>query len=214
MRITIVLFLTFFATAAIAQTQEKKFNNQFVLKDGIYTSYEELLMNAPLYPSCVLQVAKNGFNEPNLKYYIAGNENNLLKFTSPVFATVLKGKLMIYYKNELFTTYSKGTLCTFIYKYIRTSPGVYNAETKTRSSSTSEFKYQVCLLDIKTGTITKLNKKNLGSSIMRDPTLYQSYLKVKPGKNNKNLIKYISDFNDRNPTLMPTPEEAVIIKEE
>ena len=72
MRITIVLFLTFFATATIAQTQEKKFNNQFVLKDGIYASYEEFLMNAPLYQDCVLQVAKNGFNEPTLKYYIAG----------------------------------------------------------------------------------------------------------------------------------------------
>lgn len=227
------LLLIFFITTVHAQSQVPvaKFDNSFKLKDGIYTSYVELLMNNPAFPDCIIIIHadKNVVNTDALSYCSIGNEGNAMPFNSTLYATVLNGKLTVYYDKSLVSVYSKGTLCTFIYttdsyKNQRYNSNFYQpafgpppAPGDARQKSTlkrSNFKSNVFVLDIETGEIYKLTKYNISKSIARDSILYEKFIKVKPGKKNKNLFKFIAEFNTRNPTYLPVKDTAIVSEEE
>ena len=210
MRILVLAFLCISViSTTIAQTAE--FNNTFKLQDGIYTSCRELLTNNPAFPNCILKTNNNqqDVNMYALKYSTIGNENVEKEYHSTLFATVLNGKLSIHYQKKLIPVYLKGTLCRFIHtRFVSTGSSSNN----TQGSQT--LKSDICVLDIQTGEIYKLTKDNLGRSIKRDASLYATYTKIKPGKKNKNLFKYITDFNTKNPTNIPVKEQATISEEE
>ena len=117
MRILLLVFSICFSISLIAQTKlpVQFFDNQLKLKNGIYTSHEELLNNAPSYPDCVLKVSayRGDMFIPELTYYTIGHEDAVLRFNAPVFAFVAEGKLSVYYQKRMMSIYSKGTLCTF-----------------------------------------------------------------------------------------------------
>jgi len=119
MRILLFISLSFFGTSIHVQAQlpVAKFDNIFNLKDGIYSSYTELLTNNLAFPNCLLIVSanKDAVNKDELNYCVIGNESNIIPFGAALYATVEKGKLSVYYKKSLINVYSKGTLCTFIY---------------------------------------------------------------------------------------------------
>ncbi|HSY60910.1 MAG TPA: hypothetical protein VK796_03490 [Cytophaga sp.] len=223
------LFLLLIVHSGIAQSSVAKFDNAFALRDGIYTSYQELLNNTPGFPDCILQSTSYIENDPDkikttrLNYYKAGDENNVLKYTSPLFATVLKGKLNVYYQKELTPVYSKGTVCTFIYtkdpvtynkNNINTAPFYSSSQGQLYANPHRGYQSFVCMLDIQTGEVKKLTKENLGLTIARDSVLYQQFLKIKPGRKNKNLFKYIAEFNSRNVTFLPTRIDMSTTEEE
>lgn len=216
MRALLFIPLIFFIIAANAQTQLQvaKFDNTFKLKDGIYTSYTELLNNAPAFPDCILDVNPNDdkIYISSLKYYIIGHKDDLMQYNSNLLATVLNGRLSIYMDNRLTTVYSKGALCSFA--FTKTITRDYNNLQNGTGGSSTTVKSYIYFLDLQNGTISKLSKDNLGMSIKRDPDLYQMFLKTKPGKRNKNLYKYIAEFNTRNPLLLPIREKTEIIEEE
>lgn len=208
MRILILSFLFICATfSTIAQTAE--FNNTFKLQDGIYTSYVELITNNPTFPNCIL-ITNNNQQDVNIYTlkYSKIDESYEKDYNSTLFATVLNGKLSIYYQKKLIPVYLKGTLCRFIYtRFVSTGSSSNNTQ------NSELLKSDICLLDIQTGEIYKLTKENLGRSIKRDASLYATYTKIKPGKKNKNLFKYISDFNTRNPTNVAVKEQPFITEE-
>jgi len=70
------------------------------------------------------------------------------------------------------------------------------------------------VLDIETGEINKLSKDDLSKSIARDSVLYKNFIKVKPGKKDKNLFEFIAEFNTRNPKYLPVIEAAFVTEEE
>jgi hypothetical protein len=224
MRTILFIFLTFFIIAATAQTQLQvaKFDNAFKLKDGIYTSSNELFTNDPALPNCLLitNPNKNVIHIDELNYCLIGQEDNPIKFNGNLIATVLNGKLSVYYQKQLITIYSKGTLCFFTFTKVKTTQNPVNhtpLTTGTRvslSTSNTRIKSYACFFDIQNGTIQKLDKENLGLSIMRDSVLYKAFLKTKPGRKNKNLFKYISDFNSRNPSFLPIREKNLLVEEE
>jgi hypothetical protein len=219
------LFLLLTVHTVIAQNPVAKFDNAFALRrDGIYTSYQELLNNSPAFPDCILQSTSYIENDPDkiktnrLNYYKAGDENTILKYTSTLFATVLKGKLNVYYQKELTPVYSKGTICTFIFikdpiHYHTQSNGINNTN-GIQPALHRGYKSFVCMLDIETGEVKKLTKENLGLTIVRDSVLYQQFLKIKPGRKNKNLFKYIAEFNSRNATYLPNRVDVATTEEE
>jgi hypothetical protein len=180
MRILILSFLFICATfSTIAQTAE--FNNTFKLQDGIYTSYVELITNNPTFPNCIL-ITNNNQQDVNIYTlkYSKIDESYEKDYNSTLFATVLNGKLSIYYQKKLIPVYLKGTLCRFIYtRFVSTGSSSNNTQ------NSELLKSDICLLDIQTGEIYKLTKENLGRSIKRDASLYATYTKIKPGKKNK-----------------------------
>lgn len=218
------ILFTLFLIPANAQTQLEvaKLDNTFKLIDGIYTSFNELLTNDPAFPNCILKVnsSREDVNIGDLKYYMPGNESDEIIYTSPLYSTVINGKLSIYYDQTLFPIYSKATVCTFILTkqpgnsygpgYSLPEPG---KKPESMVNMRSKYKYIMYFIDIQTGEIAILNKENLGVTIKRDSTLYKNYIDVTPGKDNKNLLKYIFDFNARNPTFLPV-RETVIIEEQ
>ncbi|WP_157446934.1 hypothetical protein [Cytophaga aurantiaca] len=234
------ILFSFFITAAQAQTvlQVAKFDNTFKLNDGIYTSYEQLLNNAPLFPDCMINLSGDKWDDPDnvnpkkLTYSAIGNDSVAMEFTFPLFATVLKGKLNIFFQKELSAVYSRGTISTFIFvrdphsqnKNLSGLPSsgftfptypAYNTNSEqSRKNLKSPYKSFICILDIQTGQVTKLTKEDLGLIIKRDSVLCQRYEKIKPGKRNKNLLTFIAEFNQRNPTLIPINNETLVIEEE
>ena len=223
MRALLYIFLTFLITAVNAQTQLQvaKFDNTFKLKGGIYTSKEELLSNDPAFPNCLLLVNpnKDAIYIDELDYCFIGQEDHAMKLNATVLATVLNGKLSVYYQKQLITIYLKGTLCTFTYTKVKTTHNPVNSMpmsagvSVSMTTSNTRVKSYTCFLDIQNGTILKLSKENLGLSIIRDSVLYKTLLETKPGRKNKNLFKYISDFNTRNPSFPPIRDENLIEEE-
>lgn len=209
MRILILAFLFISAIPSVI-AQKANFNSTFVLQDGIYVSYKEILNNAPSFPNGIINVDDKKANIilSELNYSVAGNESALIKYpASQLFAMVRDGKLFIYYQKKLIPVYLKGTLCRFIYTR-EVSIG-----STTNNSRSSEFKSDICVIDIQTGDIYMLTKENLAKSIRRDASLYATYQKTKPGKKNKNLFTYITDFNAKNPTSIPVTEHPSIVEE-
>ena len=206
MRIFVFALLISMLSSAAAQTAQ--FNNTFPLRDGIYVTHNELLNNAPSFPNCTLLVNVNTYeiNKEELSYCYKGMEDQVMPYTSELFAIVQNGKFFIYYENQLLPVFSKGTLCRFIHKRL--------VRTTSNNSAESEIKCDICILDIQTGEIYKLKKETLGKSIKRDASLYATYSNTKPGRKNKNLFRYISDFNTKNPTNIPIKEETTIAEEE
>lgn len=224
MRTLLFVCFIFLVTGVNAQTTlpVAKFDNTFKLTNGIYTSKAELLTNNPAYPNCLLKInsSRQDVYLSDLKYYAADNESEEKSYTSPLYATVVDGKLSIFYDETLFPIYSKGTLCTFILKkepgnsygpgYTMPEPG---KKPESMINMRSKYKYIMYVWDAQTGTITILNKENLGVSIKRDSTLYKDYVNVNPGKDDKNLLKFIFDFNARNPLFLPVRKDVLIEEE-
>ncbi len=205
MRVSLFALLISVISSAAAQTSQ--FNNTFPLRDGIYVTYKELLNNAPSFPNCILLVNANKYevNKDELSYCFKGMEDQVTPYTSELFAIVEDGKFLIYYQKQLLPVFSKGTLCRFIYSRETTL--------SYKNQYQAEFKSDMCVLDIQTGEIYKLNKDNLGRSMKRDASLYATYLNTKPGRKNKNLFKYITDFNTKNPTYIAAREQNMVIEE-
>ena len=75
------------------------------------------------------------------------------------------------------------------------SPGYGGPPTLVK---TSHVEINIYFLDFQTGMIAKVEKDNLEPIIMRDSTLYESFVKIKGDSNHKKSYPFISQYNTRN----------------
>jgi hypothetical protein len=200
---TTFLFL-FFNLALFAQnkTDSVVFDGRFVLTDGIYTSYEELINNAPRFVGAELEFEKNSKSiDWNNVYYFTKSKTRL-KYEYALFATVVNGHLAIYYSSQMNSVFVRGALCTFIVQELVTH--TYNSPSNPSGMgggvpvTTTTVEVNIYFLDLKTGIIAKVEKENLDPIIQRDSTLYSTFKKIKSDSNHKKSYPYVSQYNDRN----------------
>ena len=112
------IILAFFAITLFAQTEYDSmlFDNSLLLKNGIYTSLKEVRSNTPKFPNCELEIGaiQDKINVDNL-FYINSN-NTRLKFEANLYATVINGRLFIFYKSQLNPIFLKAAISTFMIK--------------------------------------------------------------------------------------------------
>ena len=184
------------------------FDNKTVFKNGIYSTLEELKYNSPRYPDSELELEKNQDRIYLNTLYYRNSRNTRLKFESSLYATVVEGRLSIFYDNQLNPVFLKGAISTFILNEIVTTTTYmpqnnmgygYPGYGSTVPVTTSSVEVNIYCLDFATGFISKVNKENLEPIIMRDPVLYSSFKKIRSDANNKKSYPFISQYNTRNP---------------
>lgn len=188
------------------------FDNNFEFKNGIYTSFEELKYNSPRYPDAELELNKDQELKNTDQLYYFNVFKTRLKFESRLYATVVDGRLSVFYKDQLNSIFLKGAISTFILKEIVTttnyqpqpSYGYGNPGYGSPSVpiTTSSLEVNIYFLDFITGIIAKVDRDNLEPIIQRDALLYDSFKKIKGDANNKKSYPFISQYNTRNPVYI------------
>lgn len=186
------------------------FSNSFTFADGIYKTLEELKTNSPGFPDCRLDVENNTgmINTADL-YYTNARKTRLL-YNASLYATVVDGRISIFYKNKLNALFLRGAISTFILQEVVTTtqyqqqsmgygyPGFGPAVPVT----TSHVETNIYFLDYETGMILKVEKDNLAPVIQRDTELYAQFSKIKGDSNHKKSYPFISQYNSRNPVYI------------
>jgi hypothetical protein len=158
--------LLFFAITLFAQADYDSlvFDNNVVLKNGIYTSCYEIRTNSPQYTDCELEM-ENIRKKIHIDYLFFINSNNTrLKFESNLFAIVSNGRIYLFCINQLNPVFLKAAISTFMVKDVVYSP------TSNYGSNYDNYKIKTTMyfLDYETGVIDKITKENLTPIITRD----------------------------------------------
>ncbi|WP_299253468.1 hypothetical protein [uncultured Cytophaga sp.] len=206
------IILAFFAITLFAQTEYDSmlFDNSLLLKNGIYTSLKEVRSNTPKFPNCELEIGaiQDKINVDNL-FYINSN-NTRLKFEANLYATVINGRLFIFYKSQLNPIFLKAAISTFMIKEWVSVP----ANDADRSTvGNGQIKITMYFLDYTSGVIAKVDKKTLEPIITRDPALSASFKKIKKDPDNKKSFPFISKYNARHKVYVRTPHKTTISAE-
>jgi hypothetical protein len=189
MRYQLFILLGFLSIAGLPQSGPVVFNNSVNLKNGIYTSFYEVLKNSPKYPDCTLQVRQQLLDTAYFQYL--DPDQRLHDYEDPLFAVV---------KNDILYVRYRTRLCKVL---IRDAVSIMNKElTYYLTYRYVETEDHIFMVDFRKGTVKKLNADNLEEILVRDPVLYEEFSKLSVSKKRKSLYSYILKYNDRNPVYM------------
>jgi hypothetical protein len=172
-----------------AQSDSVQLDSKFHFKNGIYSSYIEVLNNNPKYPDFLLETRRSSeviFGGSDYIFY-----NKLLNkqpYTDPLFAFVDDGVLLVYYKKDFHKLILTGAISTF---FTEMTTHFSNGYTTTDAN--------LYFLDLITGNIDKLNPENIDSIIKRDSRFYTDYSSISYSDKKKILYSYVLKYNKRNP---------------
>jgi len=209
MKSLLLFLMLFFQVSCFAQfiLDSAVFDNNVKLKNGIYTTLVELQFNSPKYEDCELDLEnqRSEISFLNLNYITSGQVRK--PYEDDIFATVVEGRLFIFYHNYLSAVFLKGAISTFILNemitrtyYPSTTQSTYgNPMYASPPTTYTDVETNIYFLDFKTGDIKEVDIDNLDPIIERDSVLYESYQKIKSDPKNKKSYPYISLYNTRNP---------------
>ena len=169
------------------QSNKEIINNTFSFKNGIYSSFDELISNNPKYPNCLFDMVKPPVGYPKLSYY---NEKfEMKRYDDYLFAVVNNGILFLWYNLSFFKQLYLGEISIFV----RTS---WHSYVQKLYSTDEDFPN---ILDLKTGKIKGLNYKSISRILKRDNDIYNEFISVENKKNRKTLFSYIYKYDINNP---------------
>ena len=184
MRSGVFIFLFVISIPSLSQSTEDIFNNKFILRNGIYASYKEILENSPKYPDCSLKVDYTFFDTTYYNYI--DEHSNIREYNDTLFAVVNNGILYIRHNARLIVVFIKGAI------------SIFNTGSNPIALSDDNF----FIVDLMNGSIKRLNIKNLEEIIMRDNGLYDEYSRLTKSEKRKLLYPYILRYNERNPIVI------------
>jgi len=178
------LLLLFYNLSVYAQKEVTSISNNFVFKDGIYTSFDELIHNNPKYENCKFEMTKPPVGYPKLFYYSANNSQ--LSYNDYLFAVVNHGTLFLWFRYSFYHQYYLGQIGIFYETdWHAYSQSIYNSVIDKQ-----------CILDFKSGKVLKLDQKSIIEIISKDLDVSQdSLIKIKK-KTKSELIPLIMKFNE------------------
>jgi hypothetical protein len=183
-------FLVLTPAFSFCQTEPVGFNNNVELKEGIYTSYREVLRNAPAFPDCMPHVEKMLLDTAYYNYIDA--DSVVHEYYGNMFAFVQNGSFYIGIGNGFYKVGIKGAVTVF-YK-------VKNYYIYQANYTLSEDK--IYIVDFLTGSVKKLNPDNLERILLHDELLYIEFNALSPAKKRKSMLPYILKYNQRNTVYM------------
>jgi hypothetical protein len=163
------------------------FDSKFKFKEGIYTSYTEVLKNSPKFQVSLLDVKVEPFFG-NVSIYYYDKLGKQKKFTDSLFAIVHEGKFGIIYRKQFNKLILTGPISTFI---IRT----YYNDVAGNPHNIDRLFY----VDLMTGNIEELYQRSISDVIKRDMSLFHEFEEMSTSKRAKTLYKFILKYNLRNP---------------
>jgi hypothetical protein len=169
------------------QSDSAVFDRDFRFRTGIYTSYREVLENAPKYPDCSPEIKVDPwFGRVSLNYYDRQHMKNPLP--GDIFACAHSGEIYIWYAGRFNRLIMKGAISAF-----------YDELVIDYMTGYSESYYKTYFVDLETGNIERMYPENVDGVIQRDSLLFAEYSKLSYPKKRKILYSYILKYNSRNP---------------
>jgi hypothetical protein len=183
----IYIFLTW-SKIILGQNDSLMFDNHIKLKEGVYTSFAEVLENSPKYHDCLFETKVDfWFGKMKIYYYDKLGIKN--EFIDTILLVVQDGKRYVKYKNRFCKLILTGAISTFFIE------SIYN----DYSTGNMDTDYKLFFIDLKTGTIDKLNPPNIDNIFKRNNLLYSEYSLLSNTKKKKTLYSFILKFNMQNP---------------
>lgn len=192
----IIFIMLTSASAVYSQIDSVIFDNNFKFKDGIYTSFEEVINNDPKIPNLILEKEIHPLCKKNILFYY-DDLNNRQKYTDSVFAFAQNNVLYIKHRKEYSQLKIKGAISVFFKSQI-----IVDVK---RGTNISEDTY---ILDLSTGKIAAVFSDLFEEIIKRDSVLYQDFITDSPESSlNFNKIKaynmsFLFKYNAQNPVYI------------
>jgi hypothetical protein len=180
-------FLLLLISLADGHGQPARLTGNYVFPKGIYTSFSELVHNAPRYAGCELDVVRPPAGYP--KYYYYDSLHVRHKYHDSCFAVVNNGTLFVRDVDFFFK-------CDY--------PGAISVLVSTNWHSVYQKDYvtderYITLLDFESGAIVPFYGDSLAELLRRDPELFAEYSSIKKGVSREVRLSYIIKYNARNP---------------
>lgn len=190
MRIIILIFILIRSTYSFAQGDSAIFDKNFKLREGIYTSYLQILNNTPEFPDYKVSVDVNAFTGFTYIYFYDpdGFKHSFKDSMQTVFAVVQNGDLFLWFEKTFQKLVLVGSISTFIF------------QTKfDQSTNYAKFENHLYFYDIQSGSRNNFDCINLESIIQRDSSLYLEFSKLTKTQAKNQLYSFVLKYNFRNP---------------
>jgi hypothetical protein len=168
------------------------FNNQIELKEGVYTSIPEVLINNPKYFDCRFET-KVGFWFGNTSIYYYDLSGTRHEFNDTILFVVEDGNQYVKYGNHFCKLILTGAISTF---YIENTIIYTNHYANTQTD--------LYYWDIETGTMGRVNVSNMDEILKRDSSINAVYSGISNSLKRKTLYSYILKYNAHNPIYINT----------
>jgi hypothetical protein len=205
-----------------------KYTPDFRFNDGLYLNFDQVKLNSPIPKAKLLTSAdyndRDFFDKvfANDKIYFYDNLGVRQEITKKsIWGFSRNGVLYIQVQNNFNRITFVGNICHFVaeittydnryspYGYYDPyySPYGYNSYYSPYSSyyspysqpSVSRNEIKQYMIEFETGKILEYNTENIEILLMKDPELYDEYVKLPLKKKKEQIFVFIRKFNERNP---------------
>lgn len=223
------ILLGFLLHSALAQApqsmdQPSRLDQNFRFRDGIFLDFNQVKSNAPIPKSRILTTVPYNdraffdkvLEDEVISYFDDFGQRKRIKKEN-LWGYARNGNLYIQLDGNFNRISIVGGICHFIgmtttydtryvdpyYRfnypyYNRYYPGYYPTETYQRTE------LRQFILDFETGKVMEYNTESIEMALMRDPQLYDEYLRLRSRKKKQLKFLYIRKFNERNPVYLPS----------
>lgn len=211
--IALLVVLTLCPNAFAQENPYRFVHFEELFKEGIYISFEQFALQQPIKAESI--IAMENKSDPDFLTKILSYErfsffdahgHTITSDTEKIWGLVHKNTLYIWHEHMLSKIHYSGRWSYFIsYKTatfpdVSIAPGSYYAMQIPLNSSR---KVATNIIDLKTGDIKPLNKKNLSTILANDSTLLQEYNELSKRKQRQLKYLYIRKINDLTPFNLP-----------
>jgi hypothetical protein len=190
MRLFIIFTILLCSQLLLGQDSNSVFDNNVKLKDGIYTSFPEIIKNNPKYYEITLETKLEHLFGPMSIYY-HDKLGIRHQFNDTILLIVEDGERYVQYNNWFYKLIQTGSISIF--------------SIVTSSSMSTAYSNEVINLyywDLQTGKKNNLNLKNLDEIIKRDSLLYSKYSGLSKSQKRKMLYYYVLRYNENSPIYL------------
>jgi hypothetical protein len=210
-----------------------KYTSEFKFKDGIYLNFDQVKANSPIPKAKLLTSAdyndrdffKKVFESGKIYFYDEmGVRQEIDK--SNIWGFARNGVLYVLIQDNFNRITFFGNICHFVadvttydtrysnyspygyydpyssYGYGSYSPyGSYYSPYSQQSMPRNELKQYI--IEFETGKVMEFTIENVQLLLMKDPTVYDEFVKLSRKKKKELMFVYIRKFNEKNPIFLP-----------
>jgi hypothetical protein len=181
----VILLLVLFPVAGTAQNV--RLDNTCTFNEGIYTSFGELLNNAPRYPHCRLDIIMPAVGMPKYWYYDSLDARHT--FYDSCFCVVFNRMLFVRDMDAFYKAYYTGAVTIL-------QASTWHSAFQKDYLTNEDF---ISMLDFQTGELRPVIKKHVAAVLERDSTLFREFTAIKKKVTREVLLLYLIRYNARNP---------------
>ena len=212
--VNLILFVSSFAFCQIDTTGKIRYTNEYVFKDGLYLSFDQVINNNPTSFERIINGDKN----------IDNWLDNILKLkvitilddfgvqqkidVNKIWGYCKSKALYVYWNNDFYRIPYVGRIAHYVAtQTVRMDyyPDPYYGYYPGMTPSYETNKIVQNIIDFESGKSYPFSLEVVQSFLMKDNVLFEEFNQLKKSKKRQLLFLYIRRFNERNPIYFPIP---------